>query len=74
MGKPLLRQRVKATDASTEVSLPIAAMRLRVSGEVARRMVLRGELEGRLEEGRWRVAVASVERALSERERAVGAA
>ena len=55
------------TQRQAEVPLPIAAMRLRVSGEVARRMVLRGELAGRLVKGRWVVSEASVSR--KERER-----
>ncbi len=48
--------------AATEVSLPLAAQRLRVSGEIARRMLLRGELQGRQVGGRWLVAVNSIDR------------
>ncbi len=35
-----------------EIPLPAAAMQLKVSGEIARRMVLRGELDGRSERER----------------------
>ena len=44
-----------------EMSLPRAAMQLRVSGEVARRLMLRGALRGRqLPNGRWVVTTESV--------------
>ena len=46
-----------------EVPLPIAAQRLRVSGERARRMILRGDLDGRLEGGRWVVTGESLREA-----------
>jgi hypothetical protein len=48
-----------------EIPLSQAALRLRVSGDRARRKVLTGELEGRLVAGRWLVNVASVERLLA---------
>lgn len=46
-----------------EVPLAEAAMRLRMSGERTRRMMLRGRLEGRMEQGKWVVTVRSIERA-----------
>ncbi len=50
-----------------EVSLPLAAQRLGVSGEVARRLVLRGKLSGRQDNGRWVVEEESISRLLQER-------
>jgi hypothetical protein len=49
--------------ARHEVPLPLAAQRLRISGERARRMILRGELDGRLEGGRWVVTRESLREA-----------
>lgn len=44
-----------------EISLPVAAMRLRVSYHVAYGLVLTGKLEARLENGRWYVSETSVD-------------
>lgn len=57
--------------AMTEERLPlsVAAQRLRVSTERARRMVTTGRLQGVLFAGRWMIDAKSVERAATELER-----
>lgn len=51
-----------------EVSLPVAAFQLGASYEVARRLLFRGELDGRQDDtGRWKVSTESVERLLAAR-------
>jgi hypothetical protein len=50
---------------SRQLPLAIAAQELRVSGEVARRLLLKGVLEGELRDGRWYVSSESVEAAKS---------
>lgn len=51
-----------------ELSLPVAAFELGESYEVAKRMLFRGELTGRLDSrGRWRVNAESVQRILEAR-------
>ena len=49
-----------------EMTLPMAAMRLGVSGEIARRRLLEGRLKGRLQRGRWMITEESVLRLLRE--------
>ena len=54
--------------APKEVSLPVAAFKLGVSYEVAKRRLFTGELEGRQDHnGKWLVDVASVEKVLDQR-------
>lgn len=58
---------MRTAEPVMEVPLPLAAQRLGVSGEVARRLVLRGRLTGRQENGRWLVEEHSISRLLQER-------
>lgn len=44
-----------------EISLPAAALRLKVSYQVAYSLILTGKVEARLENGRWYVSEASVQ-------------
>ena len=58
-----------------ELSLPVAAFKLGVSYEIAKRQLFRGELEGRQDDdGRWKVKAASVERAIAARDLSPSAA
>ena len=53
------------------VPLTVAALRLEVSGEVARRLTLKRQLTGRLEDGRWQVLESSIDALAQARRRAV---
>lgn len=54
--------------APKEVSLPVAAFKLGVSYERAKRRLFTGELEGRQDHnGKWLVDLSSVERLLEQR-------
>lgn len=58
-----------------ELSLPVAAFKLGVSYEVAKRQLFRGELEGRQDDnGKWLVKASSVERAKEAREKQLASA
>jgi len=56
-----------------EMTLPQACRLLGTSWVQAYRLLLRGELDGRQEKGRWRVTRASVERVLETRDAGVAA-